>query len=381
MSAEPTACDACLRRTDLIAALAGRLDVEWRRRDAGVPSRVLALRDDALLALGDEAVRERYEAFDPGVARARIAAAGLTAACRCSPRYPADLTDLADPPAVIHVCGHADALLEADRVGIVGARAATPYGLEVARALGRALALSGVGVVSGLALGIDAAAHDGAVAAAPHGAVPAGREGVRPIAVLAGGADRPYPARGHRLHAAVASAGAVVSELPPGFGVHRWAFVARNRLIAALCRVLVVVEATERSGSLTTADFAAAIGRTVAAVPGRVTSRTAAGANGLIRDGAPLVRDAADVLDLLADVTGVARALPPPASLRPPDLAPVLHHVLDRVEAGDGTLAELPAPGGDVRALLEALGELEARGLVRRGFGGRYERALVTTRP
>jgi DNA processing protein len=362
------ACEACLRRTDLIAALAGRLDIEWRRRDATVPPRVLALRDGELIAFGDGAIRGRYERFDADAARTRIAAAGLAAVCRCSPRYPAELTDLPDPPAVIHVAGHGDALLGADRVGIVGARAATPYGLEVARELGRALTLAGVGVVSGLALGIDAAAHDGAVAAA--------RDGVHPVAVLAGGADRPYPARGHRLHAAVAAAGAVVSEMPPGFGVHRWAFVARNRLIAALCRVLVVVEAAERSGSLTTADFAAVIGRTVAAVPGRVTSRTAAGTNGLLRDGAPLVRDAGDVLDLLADVTGVARPVRSPTAARPPDIPRALHQILDRVEAGDGTLAELAAPGGDVRALLEALGELEARGLVRRGFGGRYERAV-----
>src|SRR5205085_10344978 len=118
--------------------------------------------------------------------------------------------------------------------------------------LGRALTGAGIGIVSGLALGIDAAAHDGAIAGLRSPA-PASA----PVAVLAGGADRPYPARGHRLHAAVREAGAVVSEMPPGFGVHRWAFVARNRIIAALCRVLVVVEAAERSGSLTTADFAA----------------------------------------------------------------------------------------------------------------------------
>jgi DNA processing protein len=360
---EPRACDACLRRTDLIAALAPRLDIEWRKRDA--PGGVLALPDERLLELGTHAIRGGWARFDAAAARERIRAAGLVAACRCSPAYPAELGDLSDPPAVLHVAGGFDALAPADRVGIVGARAASPYGTGVAQALGRGLAVAGVPVVSGLALGIDAMAHQGALAGG----------GGRPIAVLAGGADRPYPARGRRLHEAVRDAGAVVSEMPPGFGVHRWAFVARNRIIAALSSVLVVVEAAGRSGSLTTADFATGIGRTVAAVPGRVTALTATGTNGLIRDGAPLVRDARDVLDLLADVTGTApRATPEPAP-RPPGMGPVAHRVLDRVEAGRGTLAELANSPEESRAVLLALGRLEAAGLVLRGFGGRYERA------
>jgi DNA processing protein len=363
------ACDTCLRRTDLIAALAGWLDIEWRRRDA--PGRVLALPDAHLLALGDAGARRRFHAFDAARARAAIEAAGLGAVGRHSPRYPSALEELPDPPAVLHVAGRLSALDAPARVGIVGARAATAYGREVAYELGRSLATAGVGVVSGLALGIDAAAHDGAIGAARSGpgAVAA------PVAVLAGGADRPYPARGHRLHAAVRETGAVVSELPPGFGVHRWAFVARNRIIAALSHVLVVVEAAERSGSLTTADFAGAIGRTVAAVPGRVTARTAAGTNGLIHDGAPLVRDARDVVDLLADVTGGPAIGIAPEPSRPHDLAPELAGVLERIEHGEGTLAELARTPAEARRVLTVLGRLEAAGLVRRGFGGRYERA------
>ncbi|MEA2283516.1 MAG: processing protein [Solirubrobacteraceae bacterium] len=358
------ACDEHLRRTDLIAALAPRLDIEWRKRSA--PGGVLALADEHLLALADAAIRARWASFSARDAREAITAARLRAACRCSPAYPAELEALSDPPAVVHVAGSVEALDPAERVGIVGARAASDYGTTVARALGRGIAAAGVAVVSGLALGIDSIAHDGALAAG----------GGRPIAVLAGGADRPYPARGRRLHEAVREAGAVVSELPPGFGVHRWAFVARNRIIAALSTVLVVVEAAERSGSLTTADFAAAIGRTVAAVPGRVTAATAAGTNGLIRDGAPLVRDSADVLDLLADVTGavrVARAAAP--SSRPSGLDAGAHRVLDAIEGGRGTLAELAGTPEEARAVLLALGRLEASGLVVRGFGGRYERA------
>jgi|tagenome__1003787_1003787.scaffolds.fasta_scaffold20960084_3 DNA processing protein len=361
-----TACHACLRRTDLIAALAGRIEIAWRRR-AG-PGRVLALPDGDLLALGDSGVHARYAAFDGASAQARVDDAGLVAVCRCSERYPAALEDLPDPPAVLHVAGSVAAVADADRVGIVGARAASSYGREVAWALGRATARAGVGVVSGLALGIDAAAHDGALAE-PRSAI------ARPIAVLAGGADRPYPARGHRLHAAVRAAGAVVSELPPGFGVHRWAFVARNRIIAALSTVLVVVEASERSGSLTTADFAANLGRTVAAVPGRVTARNAAGSNGLIRDGAPLIRDASDVLDLLADVTGTVRSIATEQASQSARLEPALDAVLARIEAGERTLAELARTPAEAREVLAALGELEARGLVRRAFAGDYERA------
>ena len=159
--------------------------------------------------------------------------------------------------------------------------------------------------------------------------------------------------------------------MPPGFGIHRWAFVARNRLIAALARVVVVVEATERSGSLTTADLGAELGRTVAAVPGRVTCAVATGTNGLIRDGAVLVRGVRDVLDALAELTGARvrdRAAPGPA------LDPELQQLLDAIGAGHSTLPMLVAHGLEPRAVLTGLGELEARGLVRRGFGGRYER-------
>jgi DNA processing protein len=159
--------------------------------------------------------------------------------------------------------------------------------------------------------------------------------------------------------------------MAPGFGVHRWAFVARNRLIAALARIVIVVEATERSGSLTTADLGAELGRTVAAVPGRVTSLTAAGVNGLIRDGAVLVRGARDVLDELAELTGNRYELPSPPA---PHLEPAIRALLDAIGAGHSTLPMLVGCGFDARTVMTGLGELETRGLVRRGFGGRYER-------
>jgi DNA processing protein len=354
-----SACDDCLRRTDLIGALAGWLDIEWRRRDA--PARVLALSDERLLdACGLAEVRERYAAFSPPAARAAIDAAKLSAVCRCSDGYPAPLRDLHDPPAVLHVAGALDEVGLGDAVAVVGARRATQYGLTVAHDLGRGLASAGVSVVSGLALGVDSAAHSGALSAA-----------ARPLAVLAGGADRPYPASKRTLYLEVRAHGAVVSEMPPGFPIHRWAFVARNRIIAALSRVTVVVEAAERSGSLTTADLAAELGRSVAAVPGRVTCTTATGVNALIRDGAVLVRHVRDVLDELADLTGTSYETQPPGGA---ELDPALHHVLEAIGAGHSTLPMLVATGFDARTVLAGLGELEGLGLVRRGFGGRYER-------
>jgi DNA processing protein len=358
MSHGATACDDCLRRTDLVAALAGWLDIEWRRRDA--PGRVLARPDDSLLAgCGSQRVRARYARFDAGVARAAVRDAGLAAICRCDGGYPERLRDLADPPAVLHVAGDPAAVAATASVAVVGARRATPYGITVARELGRGLAAAGVTVVSGLALGVDAAAHAGALDG-----------GAAPVAVLAGGADRPYPASKRTLYAAVCAAGAVVSELPPGFGIHRWAFVARNRLIAALAKVVVVVEATQRSGSLTTADLGAELGRTVAAVPGRVTCAVASGTNGLLRDGALLVRDVRDVLESLTELTGEDY------EARVPDLGldEELRRLLDAIGAGHSTLPMLANEGHDPRAILAGLGELEALGLIRRGFGGRYER-------
>ena len=353
------ACDDCLRRTDLVAALAAWLDIEWRRREA--PGWVLARPDDVLLdACGSRAVQARYDRFDPDPAREEVRAAGLAAICHCEDAYPARLRDLPDPPAVLHVAGDPACVGDDDSVAVIGARRATPYGLTVARDLGRGVSAAGVTVVSGLALGVDSGAHVGAL------------EGVAPpVAVLAGGADRPYPASKRQLHAAVRAAGAVVSEMPPGFGIHRWAFVARNRLIAALAQVVVVVEATERSGSLTTADLGAELGRTVAAVPGRVTCAVASGTNGLIRDGALLVRGVRDVLDALAVLTGAQyRTSGPPGS----PLDPELQRLLDAVGAGHSTLPTLAAHGLDPRRVLAGLGELEAHGLIRRGFGGRYER-------
>ena len=347
------ACDRCLRRTDLIAALAGRIEIEWRGR-RGRPQ-LLGLPDDELLDwAGVPEPRRRYLAFDAAASREAIRTAGLDAVCRCSDAYPQGLRDLPDPPAVLHVLGR---LPSGEGVAVVGARRATAYGLEVARSLGRSLAASGLTVVSGMALGVDSAAHEGALEA-PGGVT---------VAVMAGGADRCYPARKAPLHRQIAARGAVVSELPPGFPPYRWGFPARNRLIAALGSATVVVEAAERSGSLITADLAGEIGRAVAAVPGPVGSRQSEGTNLLLKTGCELVRSAQDVLDLLFG----AGAREVPTADRHVDLRPELRAIYEAVRAGRGSLAEL-AGAHDALSVAAALGELELLGLIRRAFGGRY---------
>lgn len=349
------ACDCCLRRTDLLARLAPRLEIEWRR--ARRLARVLALADEALLSLDPSgATAAAYEAFAAAPARDRITAAGLTARCRCAASYPDRLRQLPDPPAVVHVAGDAAALAEPDAVAVVGARRATAYGLEVARGMGRGLSAAGLPVVSGMALGVDSAAHEGALE----------RAGA-PVAVLAGGADVAYPARMRGLHARLIERGAVVSEMAPGFRALRWCFVARNRLIAALSEATVVVEAAARSGSLTSADFAAELGRTVAAVPGPVTSPLSAGTNGLIAAGAALATGAGDVVELLGR---------PPVHEREPDRVddPLARRLLESIEGGRCTLGDLAPDLDRQREVLAALTELELRGLIRRTFGGRWMR-------
>ena len=256
---------------------------------------MLALSDEELLEIGASGdVERRYARFDAAAARERASAAGLKTVCRCRDAYPESLRDLADPPAVIHILGDARPRSRPRTRSPWSARGARrPTG---SRSRGRSAAgcrPRGVPVVSGLALGVDSEAHAGALEAPGS-----------TIAVLAASAHVAYPARGWQLHAAVAERGAVISELPPGAQAQRWCFVARNRIIAALGAATIVVQATERSGSLTTADFAADLGRAVGAVPGLVTTRLSAGTHGLIQAGAPLIRDAADALELLAGVTG-----------------------------------------------------------------------------
>jgi DNA processing protein len=352
------ACDRCLKRTWLLGRMAGHLD-HARGRIAAV----LELNDEELIdALGGELVdefRRELGSADLGPLRDRCRDAGLELLCRCDADYPVGLRDLAAPPAVLHVAGGLDRFLELatrDPVAIVGSRAGSPYGTGVARSLGSSLGRAGVTVVSGMAHGIDSAAHLGALdAQAPT------------ITVLPGPADRPYPPSRRVLHRRVIASGAAVSELPPGTPVRRWLFPARNRLIAALAVMTVVVEAGERSGSLVTAGFARGLGRLVGAVPGQITRPQALGSNALLASGATVVRGPQDVVDALFGV-GV-RAVTDDDR---PELTEELALLLAGLADGHGASAALTRAGYEPDEGLAALASLELAGYVRREGGGRY---------
>ena len=228
----------------------------------------------------------------------RSNANGAAEACRSygvdvswigGPSYPVQLLDDHEAPAILFSRGDASAL-ETRRVGVVGTRNATASGLATARELGVELSRAGVAVVSGLALGIDGAVHEGVkTAQGPGGAV----------AVVGCGLDRPYPRRNAGLWEWVAAEGLLLSEWPPGTAPDAWRFPLRNRVIAALSEVLVVVESRERGGSLITAQAAAERGIEVMAVPGSPRVRAAAGTNMLLVDGAAPVTSVDDVLVML----------------------------------------------------------------------------------
>lgn len=370
-AATQAACDDCLRRGYLVGHLAGHIAGVMdspHRRVTGL----LALPDEQLIeATAGSHVTEALRflgAFDARQARACVDRAGVRALCRHAPAYPDGLGDLDDAPRVLFVRGRGDLglLSGADpRVAVVGARRASTYALEVTRELGRGLGAAGVVVVSGMALGVDARAH--------HGCLDAGGAAV---AVLANGPDIAYPRTNRGLYERICERGLVLAELPPGQRAFRWSFPARNRIMAGLARLTVVVEAAEPSGSLITSEFAIQLGRPVAAVPGQVTSSRAAGTNALLKDGAIFVTSASDVLD---ELFGAEHDRPIPAdpgagglSRSPPD--PVHRLLLEAIEAGlgvDGACAHAGLPVREVRvglSLLEASGHLsrDALGVYRR---------------
>jgi DNA processing protein len=370
----PDTCDSCLRRAFMIGRLAPRIAGLLDRPRARVAG-LLALSEadllDAVAGRHAERILGELDNLDLGGERERLASRRVSVFCRHSQAYPPQLLELGDPPAVLFALGPLE-MLEALRhepvVAIVGTRNPSPYGLEVAYSLGRGLGAAGVPVVSGLALGIDATAHRGCLAG--HGV---------PVAVLACGPDVVYPRQHRRLHERVQECGMVLSELPPGIQPFRWSFPARNRIMAALARMTVVVEAADPSGSLITTDFARDLGRSVAAVPGRVTSRVARGTNGLLRDGAVPITGAEDVLDELFGV-GMRPVPSEEPTRREPD-EPRLARVLEAAERMSSIGAIAAQANLDSAETRAALGRLEAEGwLVRRDLGG-WERTLGGPEP
>jgi DNA processing protein len=232
----------------------------------------------------DRAWAAHVRAFDAVAYALRLTACGVRFVERAG--LPPLLRAIHDAPRGLFVRGDAELeLLARPAVAIVGARACSGYGASVARSLGRELARAGLVVVSGMARGVDAEAHRGALDA----------DGVT-VAVLGCGIDRDYPAAHAQLARRIVERGLIVSEYAPGVEPAPWRFPARNRVVAGLCAATVVVEARERSGALITADLALEEGREVFAVPGEITSSLSAGANTLLKLGASPLTAAADVL-------------------------------------------------------------------------------------
>ncbi|MHB1535708.1 MAG: DNA-processing protein DprA [Acidimicrobiales bacterium] len=305
-----------------------------------------------------------------------LAREGIDVTWRGRPDFPAALVGDPQPPGVIFWRGDIG-WLERPCVAVVGTRRCTPDGAATAFELGRDLAAAGVCVISGLALGVDGAAHRGTLQAheegpAPKMAVPGPVAG--PVGVAASGVDVPYPRSHAQLWAQVTARGALLSETPPGRPAQAWRFPARNRIIAALAHMVVVVESHERGGSLITAEAAMARGVDVRVVPGPVRSAASAGSNQLLADGPAIVRHAWDVLDALGFFLSAPRREEPgrvanqaarPAG--PRSLAPVEQGVLAVVGWRPTSLNQVVARSGcGVAAVAQALDRLEALCLVRR---------------
>ena len=421
-----TVCATCARRARLIWQLSDRLDV--RRYDCERLAEVLELPQQNLLnALGAASTGE-LPSEPPGRRATTLgpSAAALISVCRHDPGYPGrseqgqhgngERSTNAErgettpgpgrswgAPPVLHVAGDLDRLPElsgGQSVAIVGTRRATDYGTQMARTLARELCQTGMTVLAGLAEGVPAAALTGALEAGAGLAV----------AVMPGGLDICSPAFKRGLYDEVLTRGLALSEMPLGARVRRWHYAARNRLTAGLADLVLVVEAEDRPGDLMTAEFARSLGRRVAAIPGRITSPASRGTHVLLLAGASLVRDTADILDLLHDVRipprrGRRRAnsqlegLPAAASPGPgppsvPGVVPSgrdgagaaasrrgleedLRRLVARVGAGQDTLERLVEGGLERGRALVGLAELELRGLVARGDGGRYMAATA----
>ena len=278
-------------------------------------------------------------------------------------RYPAGLLQIADPPLVLYMTGEARTPWP-DAIAIVGSRNATAQGLANARAFAESFAQSGLAVVSGLALGIDGAAHEGALAGAAPGTLAT-------VAVVGTGLDRVYPKQHRELAHRIAARGLIVSEYPIGTPPLSPNFPKRNRIIAALTHGTVVVEAALQSGSLITAKFAAEVGKEVFAIPGSIHSPQSRGCHALIKQGAKLVETAQDVLEELPALASRAA----PAAKKKAAGAKEGDAVLDALGFDPATLDALVARSGIAAPQLQArLLELELAGRVARLAGGLFQR-------
>lgn len=384
---DPGGCAQCTHRTLLIESLGARIDV--RRPNCERLAALLALPDRQLLAALDAAPEPvGGKDSEPQTAQARCgrncrpgntvpAFAGRArrdeVICRHDPRHPAH--EASDepwaPPSLLWCLGDLDLLQRLRRertLAVVGAVRASDYGRGVAGALAAELAGAGVPILAPYAEGIGAAAIEGALGAG--GAI---------VAVALAGTSPMTPAGRPDLAGALAESGLIIAEHPPGARIRRWYYPARSRLLAALADAMLVVEAEERSADLAGPRFAAALGKRLCAVPGRITAPTSAGTHALIREGAQLVDCAAEILEHLhLDPSGSGASRSPTACPRRsaqgndrPRVGGEAQRVLEAIARGAESTEALLALGIPVKSLLSALGELEAAGLLIRATGGR----------
>jgi DNA processing protein len=331
----------------VLGATAGRLS------EAGATAEQIA-------ALAHRSDAAEIESVLAACARGRIRILGFD-----DDAYPPLLRRLEDPPLALYAIGDAEILLRPS-VAVVGSRNASRYGRRIAAELCRALAAAGICVTSGLAFGIDAAAHEAALSSGTS------------AAVLAGGVDVLHPKRHRELYEKLRREGCVVSEMPPGTATLPFRFPIRNRIVTGLCAATVVVEANIRSGSLVSARHAAEQGRDVYAVPGPIDAPTSTGTNALIRDGAiPLVA-VAEAVEQIAASVGLEPA-PAVAAVRATDVPPAMDAVSLRVftclDAEPASVEAIAAASGlDESVVMAKVTSLELDGVVERLPGGTYAR-------
>lgn len=304
------------------------------------------------------AIRQGADAQAVSVASAWLREAGNSLMTLADRDYPPALLQIPDPPPLLYVKGRRD-LLARPALAVVGSRNATPQGIKDARAFSRALSDSGYCIVSGLALGIDAAAHEGGLAGAAAS-----------VAVVGTGLDRVYPARNRALARELAERGALVSELPLGTGSLAGNFPRRNRLISGLSAGCLVVEAAIRSGSLITARLAAEQGKEVFALPGSIHSPLSKGCHALLKQGAKLVESAQDVLEELGTAAPAA-----PAPEAGNEVSGERGALLEQLGFGVSDVDTLARRSGlTADRVCAMLLELELEGRVASLPGGRYQK-------
>lgn len=373
-------CALCARRGELLGRLGVSLD--FRARDTRRLWETLELSDEQLIAaLGGRKREELREWHASAAARsaqmpkgegeqaANEPVDGLERVCRHRAGYPVALRTGRLAPPELHVAGgvgRLEKLLDSPVVAIVGARRCTDYGMEVARCLARELTAAGLCVISELCDGISYGAQLGALEA-----------GGASVAVMAGGLDQCSPRSCASLYRRVTASGCVVSELPCRARARVWSQAGRARIVGLLAQLVILVEAEPDSRELAAARLARERGMSVAAVPGRVTSPTSRGTNALLKEGAALVGDAADALDLLYEAGPTET--PPTAEPNRAGLDRHLDALLRRIGEGKDTISKLGAGQETPNAVLRGLAELELEGLVRRGDGGRYVPCTVAS--